>query len=460
MERIEHMRRFHEWLMQKRSGKPMQNWFGAGNAYSKKNAGRCFKKSSCAQNVAFVSQAKAALIRLSSGFSGALQYCTLLLLQQWNVQQRETHEGKKERGLFYQHQEVWEEEQNQMGFADNGIDGIVIKKYKYLPIVMLLETSSPDYDYYEKKMAREAEVKRVVNTGNRVTKPVWTNANRVNHANQFVPRSVQLNAGRPKLNSVRPNINNGNKDLLEDFEEFNGGIITLGRWQRPLSAKGFACLIAKATFDDLNDDKEGVDRSSLVLRDYFNSVLGKFDGKSDEGFLVGASEVTNSADLPHGMKVIGLSGVNRNKRDEEVYKSYRKGRISSYLRKVCSLRYSRNLNLVKCVSCNNTHGAIGALTKDEKMLIVDVHLYRSMIGFAEMVDFLRGSNLRYALTSNPTIYDSLVKQFWQTATAKTLADGTLELHATIDTIVYTITEASIRNKLQLADAFSHPNEDF
>ncbi|GKB42564.1 retrovirus-related pol polyprotein from transposon TNT 1-94, partial [Tanacetum coccineum] len=58
----------------------------------------------------------------------------------------------------------------------------------------------------------------------------------------------------------------------------------------------------------------------------------------------------------------------------------------------------------------------------------------------------------YALTTNPTIYDSLVKQFWQTATANTLADGTLELQATIDTIVYTITEASIRNKLQLADA--------
>ncbi|GJR53940.1 hypothetical protein Tco_1404461 [Tanacetum coccineum] len=72
-------------------------------------------------------------------------------------------------------------------------------------------------------------------------------------------------------------------------------------------------------------------------------------------------------------------------------------------------------------------------------------------GFAEIVDFLRGSNLRYALTTNPTIYDSLVKQFWQTATAKTLADGTLELQATIDTIVYTITKASIRNKLQLAD---------
>ncbi|GKG16136.1 hypothetical protein Tco_0358459 [Tanacetum coccineum] len=60
-------------------------------------------------------------------------------------------------------------------------------------------------------MAREAKVKkqRVVNTGNGVAKPVWTNANRVNHSNKFVPRSVQLNVGRPNTNSVRPNINTG-----------------------------------------------------------------------------------------------------------------------------------------------------------------------------------------------------------------------------------------------------------
>ncbi|GJV79970.1 hypothetical protein Tco_1515840 [Tanacetum coccineum] len=59
---------------------------------------------------------------------------------------------------------------------------------------------------------------------------------------------------------------------------------------------------------------------------------------------------------------------------------------------------------------------------------------------------------RYALTTNPTIYDSLIKQFWQTATANTNADGTLEIKATIDTIRYTISEASIRDSLQLEDA--------
>ncbi|GKF11176.1 hypothetical protein Tco_0049102, partial [Tanacetum coccineum] len=70
-----------------------------------------------------------------------------------------------------------------------------------------------DCDFYEKKMARETEVKRVVNTGNGVAKPVWTNANRINHSNKFVPRSVQLNAGRPKFNSVRPNINTGRTNI-------------------------------------------------------------------------------------------------------------------------------------------------------------------------------------------------------------------------------------------------------
>ncbi|GJS75631.1 hypothetical protein Tco_0725512 [Tanacetum coccineum] len=74
------------------------------------------------------------------------------------------------------------------------------------------------------------------------------------------------------------------------------------------------------------------------------------------------------------------------------------------------------------------------------------------VGFTEVVDFLKGTSLRYALTHNPTIYDSLVKQFWQTATVRTLANGTQQLVASIDSKEYTITKASVRSKLQLADA--------
>ncbi|GKC03611.1 hypothetical protein Tco_0995221 [Tanacetum coccineum] len=77
--------------------------------------------------------------------------------------------------------------------------------------------------------------------------------------------------------------------------------------------------------------------------------------------------------------------------------------------------------------------------------------------FHEIVDFLKCTPLRYALTHNPTIYDSLVKQFWHTASVKTIANGNQELLATIDSKAYTITEASVRSSLQLADATSITN---
>ncbi|GJY47755.1 ribonuclease H-like domain-containing protein, partial [Tanacetum coccineum] len=72
-----------------------------------------------------------------------------------------------------------------------------------------------DCDYYEKKMAREAEFKkqRVFNIGNEVSKLVWTNANRVNHANQFIPKSVQVNTGRTNVNPVTPRVNTGSSNV-------------------------------------------------------------------------------------------------------------------------------------------------------------------------------------------------------------------------------------------------------
>ncbi|GJS52735.1 hypothetical protein Tco_0626097 [Tanacetum coccineum] len=59
----------------------------------------------------------------------------------------------------------------------------------------------------------ELKKQRVFNTGNGVAKPVWNNANRVNHANHFVPRPVQLIAVRQNVNSVRPNVNTGRANV-------------------------------------------------------------------------------------------------------------------------------------------------------------------------------------------------------------------------------------------------------
>ncbi|GKG11825.1 hypothetical protein Tco_0346062, partial [Tanacetum coccineum] len=53
--------------------------------------------------------------------------------------------------------------------------------------------------------------------------PIWTNANKVNHSNKFVPKSVQLNAGRPNINSVRPNINTGRTNVNTVRPKVNTG---------------------------------------------------------------------------------------------------------------------------------------------------------------------------------------------------------------------------------------------
>ncbi|GJV29085.1 hypothetical protein Tco_1385533 [Tanacetum coccineum] len=57
----------------------------------------------------------------------------------------------------------------------------------------------------------------------------------------------------------------------------------------------------------------------------------------------------------------------------------------------------------------------------------------------------------YAITHDPIIYDSLVKQFWSTASLKASEEGPPAILATIDRTPYTITESLVRSQLQLND---------
>ncbi|GJV77007.1 hypothetical protein Tco_1508591 [Tanacetum coccineum] len=73
-------------------------------------------------------------------------------------------------------------------------------------------------------------------------------------------------------------------------------------------------------------------------------------------------------------------------------------------------------------------------------------------GFHEIIDFLTSSHIYYALTECPTLYISLIEQFWQTATLSTTEDGVHAITATIDGRDKIITEASIRRHLKLQDS--------
>ncbi|GJS62563.1 ribonuclease H-like domain-containing protein [Tanacetum coccineum] len=72
--------------------------------------------------------------------------------------------------------------------------------------------------------------------------------------------------------------------------------------------------------------------------------------------------------------------------------------------------------------------------------------------FHKIMDFLNTSHIKYALIENPKIYISLIQQFWGTTTARTTDDGEVEITASIDGQVKTITEASLRRHLKLEDS--------
>nr|GEW92756.1 hypothetical protein [Tanacetum cinerariifolium] len=52
-------------------------------------------------------------------------------------------------------------------------------------------------------------------------------------------------------------------------------------------------------------------------------------------------------------------------------------------------------------------------------------------GFNQIIDFLNGSSIQYALTVNPDIYVSCIKQFWTTITVKKVND-VIRLEALVD----------------------------
>ncbi|GJW72211.1 hypothetical protein Tco_0129128 [Tanacetum coccineum] len=313
-----------------------------------------------------------------------------------------------------------------------------------------------DCDYYEKKMAREAEFKkqRVFNTGNRVAKPVWTNANRVNHVNQFVPRSVQLNAGIPNINSVRFNINTGRINVNSVRPRVNTGssnVNTVRSRQpvptrtsnnfspkRPQTLAGYnwrnsrpnSNCNSRPTFIRTVNAK-GSSTKNMEDRGIFDSgCSGHMTGNKDylddfeeckggsvtfggrKGYITGkgTSEITNSAGTPN---------TNASEEEDEVEEL-----------------------IIVPILVQHTAAKVGTSSATFKGMIAC---------FEQIVDFLKRIHIRYALEHNPTIYVSVIKQFWQTVTVITLDNEEQELKATIDTHEYIISESSIRNKLKLAD---------
>nr|GEU28858.1 hypothetical protein [Tanacetum cinerariifolium] len=87
-----------------------------------------------------------------------------------------------------------------------------------------------------------------------------------------------------------------------------------------------------------------------------------------------------------------------------------------------------------------THNMFAYLTKSD-----------ASEGFEQILDFLNASVIQYALTVNPTIYVSCIKQFWSSVLIKKTND-VVRLQALIDKRNVIINEDTVQQALQLDDA--------
>nr|GEY73148.1 hypothetical protein [Tanacetum cinerariifolium] len=87
---------------------------------------------------------------------------------------------------------------------------------------------------------------------------------------------------------------------------------------------------------------------------------------------------------------------------------------------------------------------------DYHNMIAILEKYEHNQDFHQIVDFVEASHIRYALTFNPTVYVSYIRQFRSTARIKTTKEGT-KILATVDGNLKTISKSSIRRNLKLND---------
>nr|GEV10289.1 retrotransposon protein [Tanacetum cinerariifolium] len=87
---------------------------------------------------------------------------------------------------------------------------------------------------------------------------------------------------------------------------------------------------------------------------------------------------------------------------------------------------------------------------DYHNMVVILEKSEHNVDFHPIVDFVEASPLRYALTVKPTVYVSHIRQFWSTARIETTKEET-KILSTVDGILKTVTESSLRKNLKLQD---------
>ncbi|GJU97942.1 putative ribonuclease H-like domain-containing protein [Tanacetum coccineum] len=178
-------------------------------------------------------------------------------------------------------------------------------------------------------------------------------------------------------------------------------------------------------------------------------------------------KVWRLVDLPKGKHAIGKKWVYRNKKYERGIVVRNKARLVAQEEEVyvCQPPCFENPQFPNKVY--KVDKALYGLHQAHRACTVGLSLYYWMelciastkddaarpkenAEFHHIVDFLSTCSINYALTVSPTIYASYIKQFWNTATSKTI-NSVKQIHAIVDGKAVVISESSVRSDLLVND---------
>ncbi|GJT20622.1 putative ribonuclease H-like domain-containing protein [Tanacetum coccineum] len=171
-----------------------------------------------------------------------------------------------------------------------------------------------DYDFHEKRMAKQAELNNRMckGSGQRENRPVWNNMQRVNHQNEFVPKAVLTRTGKiqvvptnaaRKVNTVKPIVNNarpkaGFHITFSPFRKpFNNttALRTNFSYQKVNTAEGLSTIELSPKNNEIVDSRcsRHMTRNKAYLAEYqdFNGGPVAFGGKLQHFNLFSVSQI-------------------------------------------------------------------------------------------------------------------------------------------------------------------------
>ncbi|GJX70769.1 putative ribonuclease H-like domain-containing protein [Tanacetum coccineum] len=378
----------------------------------------------------------------------------------------------------------------------------------YTSIGVELESRNAKGLRWQGKLLLRAQGWFMTMLGHRKLTPAWTNSNRVNKANQFTPRPVQLSNIRPNhstasktIKTGRVNVNTGHGNVSSVSSagtQFKSGASRFNFWQAHVNSgsshtsikqhKALNLLRAKIGTAvrppaGCGLEKKQIPLSLQIVGPPPDSIVMFLEVHQWQTQPVKA-EVQRETNLFLIVQDHPLKHMEHRERagcfalmhlatsicnsHPPVANPVNTGSIylNTALRRKVQIALEDGSWVVairKNVAVQASQDWGRVVVRNKARLVAQGHRQEEGIDYDEVfAPVARIEAIRYALTANPTIYDSLVKQFWQSAIASTKEDGFLEISAIIDTIRYTLSEASISDSLQLDDATGItmlPNDD-